>query len=180
MIARYRGGARSPRRPGVNADAALVANRPRRSERLDRYDITGALEPIWQVVRAAQPARRASDAVAARKGRVASRSELDRVLYDLADGLRAVAIAVSSYLPETAPRDPRRARPARRSLLGTIVAPGSPTAAEGIEAAPPLFPRVDAAGRGRVIDTHAHLDACEDPADGAAATRARAPASTAS
>ena len=33
-----------------------------------------------------------------------TRRELDRVLYTLADGLRAVAVALAPYLPETAPR----------------------------------------------------------------------------
>ena len=72
----------------------------------------------------------------------AKADELSAVLYDLADGVRAVAVALSPYLPETAPR-----------ILGALrqpvdlaleqVAYGKTGETDGIEAAQPLFPRVD-------------------------------------
>ena len=72
----------------------------------------------------------------------ANAAELDRVLYDLADGLTAVAVAVSPYLPETAPRILEALRqPADLSL--ERVRPQTAEQASGIEPAPPLFPRVD-------------------------------------
>ncbi len=68
--------------------------------------------------------------------------ELEQVLYDLADGLRAVAVALSPYLPVTAPRILVALRqPLDLSL--DQVAYGRLGETEGIEAAAPLFPRVD-------------------------------------
>ena len=73
-----------------------------------------------------------------------SAAELDAVLYDLADGIVAVAVALAPYLPETAPRIlDALGQPGDISL--ECVAAGVAEATEGIEAAPPLFPRVDAA-----------------------------------
>jgi methionyl-tRNA synthetase len=110
-------------------------------ERIDAWDLTGALDSIWQVVRRlnqhverTKPWELAKDE--SRTG------ELDQVLYELADGLRAVAIAVSSYLPETAPQI--LAALGQPDDLGwKNVASGLAVAAEGIEPAEPLFPRVD-------------------------------------
>ena len=83
------------------------------------------------------------------------------MLYDLADGLVAVAVALSPYLPETAPQILEAlGQPA--TCRWTASRPQAAEAAEGIEPAPPLFPRIDAPTP-RVIDTHAHLDACDDP-----------------
>jgi methionyl-tRNA synthetase len=109
--------------------------------RFDVYDLTGALEDVWEVVRllnrhveATAPWQLAKDESKA--------DELAAVLYDLADGVRAVAVALSPYLPDTAPR-----------ILGTLrqpvdlaleqVAYGKTGETDGIEAAQPLFPRVD-------------------------------------
>ena len=111
MIARYRDGrARADGLGGLAGDARRRCAR-RSSERLDRFDITGALDAIWEVVRRLNryveetaPWQLAKDEARA--------AELDRVLYDLADGLRAVAVALAPYLPETRAADPRRARPA--------------------------------------------------------------------
>jgi methionyl-tRNA synthetase len=108
---------------------------------LDEYDLTGALDSIWDVVRGlnkhveqTKPWEIAKD-----ESRV---DELDRVLYELADGLRAVAVAVSSYLPETSARILTALRQPD-DLSWELVAPGRAQSAEGVEAAEPLFPRVD-------------------------------------
>ena len=100
---------------GVIADAVLGIGRDVPGQ-LDEYDLTGALDSIWDVVRGlnrhveqTKPWEIAKD-----ESRV---EELDRVLYELADGLRAVAVAISSYPPRLR-ADPRRAAAARRSLLG--------------------------------------------------------------
>ncbi len=140
MVARYRGGVLA-KAPGTGAFAADEL-RSSVVERLDRFDITGALDEIWQVVRrlnqhveATAPWEIAKDSERAK--------ELDSVLYDLADGLCAVAVAVSPYLPETAPRILEALRqPPDLSL--ERVRPHAAEAATGIEPAPPLFPRVDA------------------------------------
>jgi methionyl-tRNA synthetase len=139
MISRYRDG-RLTKTPGpgvFDADAlrqALI-------ERFDRFDITGALEEIWQAVRrlnqhveANAPWELAKDASKA--------PVLDQVLYDLADGLCAVAVALSPYLPETGPRILEALRqPVDLSL--ERVGRGVAREAEGIAPAQPLFPRID-------------------------------------
>jgi methionyl-tRNA synthetase len=142
MIARYRDG-RIPLSPWDDSPfrselAELAREVP---ERLDEWDLSAALEAIWTVIRSLNryvekraPWQLAKDPTKS--------EELDRTLYDLADGLRAVAIALSAYLPETAPR-----------ILGALgqsddlawdgVAYGWTAAADAIEPAEPLFPRVE-------------------------------------
>ena len=100
-----------------------------------------ALERIWQHVRALnalveqrKPWELAKDD--ARAG------ELDRTLYELADGLRLVAVALAAYLPETAPRI-LEALGQSGDLAWENVASGRTVPAQGIGPAEPLFPRVD-------------------------------------
>jgi len=65
------------------------------------------------------------------------------VLYDLADGIVAVAVALAPYLPETAPRILEALRQSGDLSLERV-AVGVAEATDGIDAAQPLFPRVDA------------------------------------
>ena len=83
----------------------------------------------------------ADGAVAAREGRGRA-DELDRVLYDLVDGLRAVAVALASYLPETSAQI-LEALGQPPTLDWAEVAYGRTRAVEGLEPAAPLFPRID-------------------------------------
>ena len=112
------------------------------SGRLDAFDVTGALERIWEVVRilnreveTTAPWQLAKDPQRA--------DELDRVLYDLVDGLRAVAVALAAYIPATA-ESVLAALRQPTSVDWSLVAYGLTGETEGIEAAPPLFPRLDA------------------------------------
>ena len=140
MIARYRGGCVSG--SGTNALAdRLGALRDGLPGRLDDWDLTGALEAIWDVVRElnrhverTKPWELAKDATQA--------EELDSVLYTLADGLRAIAAALFAYMPESAPRI-LRALGQREDVTWDRVGPGLLVAADGVEAAAPLFPRLD-------------------------------------
>ena len=139
VIARYRGGS-VPEAANELADAVASLG-DRVAADFDAYDITAALEVIWTFVRElnryverTRPWELAKDDAAA--------EALDRALYTLADGLRAVAVAVASYLPETAPKI-LRALGQPESLSWGDVAPGRSFAAAGIEAAPPLFPRIE-------------------------------------
>ena len=104
MIARYRDGRL---RPADGLGGARVRGRPRPGRRSPRgstqFDLTGALEAIWELVRRLNrhveqtaPWELAKDEARA--------DELDRVLYELADGLRAVAVALAAFVPETAER----------------------------------------------------------------------------
>jgi methionyl-tRNA synthetase len=141
MIARYRGGSLAPvdeptRVPTADTLASDV------SHGFDEFDITGALERTWTFVRALnrhveehKPWELAKDD--ARAG------ELDRVLYELADGVRQVAVVLHAYVPETSLRilDALR-QPADVAWEGA--APGRTAAVDAIEPAAPLFPRVDA------------------------------------
>ncbi len=141
MIARYRGGRIEPGARNEDLAAALEQLRAKLVGRFDEYDLTGALEDCWEVVRrlnrfveTAAPWKLAKDETKS--------GELDSVLYDLADGIRAVTVALSPYLPETAPRILGALRqPVELGLEG--VAYGRTPETDGIEAASPLFPRVD-------------------------------------
>jgi methionyl-tRNA synthetase len=141
MISRYGGGRIEPGPRNEELATALDALREKLVARFDAYDLTGGLEDIWEVVRllnrhveAKAPWQLAKDE--------SKTDELAAVLYDLADGLRAVAVAVSPYIPETAPR-----------ILGSLrqpvdlaleqVAYGRTVDTDGIQPAQPLFPRVD-------------------------------------
>jgi methionyl-tRNA synthetase len=141
MIARYREGqiVAAPWDSPFRSELAQLAREV--PERLDKYDLSGALEAIWIVIRSLN--RYVEDRAPWQLAKDTTKSEeLDRTLYDLADGLRAVAIALSAYLPESAAR-----------ILGALgqpeglawegVAYGWTAAAEGIVPAEPLFPRVE-------------------------------------
>ena len=141
MIARYRDG-RLPEAPPDSGAGSLATLGSETAGLLDAFDVTGALERIWKEIRALNALVEERKPWELAKDESKSR-ELDSTLYDLADGLRAVAIALLPYLPETAPR-----------ILDALKQPAEPTwddvaprktvAAEGIEPAAPLFPRVEA------------------------------------
>ena len=142
MIARYRDG-KLASVPSVDSEVAAMLE-PLAEDvgaRLDAFDLTGALERIWEVVRglnrhveATAPWQLAKDELRA--------EELDRVLYDLLDGLRAVAVALASYLPTTSERI-LAALGQPVTIDWSEVAYGRARAVAGLEPAAPLFPRVD-------------------------------------
>jgi len=142
MIARYRDG-RLAAAPGESALSETITALSREvPARLDEYDLTGALELIWDLVRSlnryveqTKPWELAKDEARA--------DELNRALYDLADGLRVAAVALSAFLPRTSPQI-LRALGQSQDLGWENVAYGRTAAAEGLEPAAPLFPRVDA------------------------------------
>ncbi len=104
MIARYREGElpTGPGRPQVAAKLdALHSEIP---ERLAAWELTGALEAIWDVVRELNREVERSKPWELAKDEAKS-AELDRVLYDLADGLRSVAVALVCVSPGDEPGD---------------------------------------------------------------------------
>lgn len=140
MIARYRDGAVVP----VDTEAPWDADglRVRLVGALDHYDITGGLEEIWvavrrlnQYVEESAPWQLAKDESRA--------DELTAVLYNLADGLTAIAVAVEPYLPESAPRILEALGQPADDLSLERIRRGTAVAADGIEPSPPLFPRVE-------------------------------------
>jgi len=101
MIGRYRDGVV----PAAQLDGALAADfdelPARVSELLDRADLSGALEEVWQRVRRLNryveeqaPWQLAKDQ--ARAG------ELDVALVSLAEGLRAITVLLTPWMPESA------------------------------------------------------------------------------
>jgi methionyl-tRNA synthetase len=142
MIARYRNGRLHP--APVSEELARDVDRVRieAGGRLDEFDVTGALESIWELVRRLN--RHVEQNAPWELAREPARAgDLDRVLYELADGLRAVAVALAAFVPETSERILSALRqPA--DLTWDLVAAGRASEAEGIEPAPPLFPRMDA------------------------------------
>jgi methionyl-tRNA synthetase len=141
MIASYRDG----RIPDARWESPLRAELDRLAEvvpaELDQYQLSDALEAIWTVVRSLN--RYVEDRAPWQLAKTETKAqELDQTLYDLADGLRAVAIALSAYLPETAPRI-LAALGQAEDLTWDRVAYGRARPAQGIERAEPLFPRVE-------------------------------------
>jgi len=142
MIARYRDGALAAtgvagREVAAAADELRVAV----PAAFDRYELTAALELIWEFVRRlnrhveqSKPWELAKDEARA--------AELDRVLYELADGLRVTAVALAAYTPATSERILEALRQPL-DLAWDGVAAGRTVAATGIAAAPPLFPRIE-------------------------------------
>src|SRR3954468_9680363 len=103
MIARYPGGhlAGPGRSPEIADGISELGNEV--PALFDSWNITGAVDRIWELVRRlnryveeSRPWEIAKDEARA--------DELGGVLYDLVDGLRAAAIALSPYLPTTAPQ----------------------------------------------------------------------------
>ena len=139
MLAQYRDG--SLRRGDAEPPLDLKALGADVAERMDRFDVTGALDAIWEGVRALNqyvtaeaPWRLAKDE--------ANAARLDGVLYNLVDGLTALTVALAPFLPDAAPR-----------ILEALCQPGDLDWArvrngvaeevDGIVAAKPLFPRIE-------------------------------------
>jgi methionyl-tRNA synthetase len=142
MIARYRDGRIPPAVEHASLLAPIEALQWDVPTQLDAFDVTGAAETIWTLVRAlnkhveeTRPWDLAKDESRA--------ADLDRVLYELADGLRIATVALSSFLPESTPQI-LFALGQPDDVAWDLVAPGRTVAAEGIAPAAPLFPRVDA------------------------------------
>ena len=142
MLARYRDGKLPVVQGSAELATALDALAPNVAARLDAYDLTGGLDEIWEVVRALNRhvERNAPWELAKDESKA---GELDRVLFELADGLRVLAIVLAPYLPETAPQI-LTALGQDVSLELESARSGETCPAEGIAPAEPLFPRVDA------------------------------------
>jgi methionyl-tRNA synthetase len=142
MVARYRDGTLPVVAGSPELAAELDALASKVAGRLDAYDLTGALDEIWEVVRALNRhvEQNAPWELAKDEGTAA---DLDRVLFDLADGLRVLAVVLAPYLPETSPQI-LAALGQDESLDWAGSGSGQTRATEGIAPAEPLFPRVDA------------------------------------
>jgi len=143
MIEQYLDGSLENGRARNDELAALAAELQREvAADLDRFEITTAIDRIWEFVRwlnryvtERKPWELAKDE--ARAGEVAD------VLHDLADGLRIAAVALAAYLPEAAERI-LAALGQPQAVEWERVAAGRLEAATGIAGAEPLFPRIEA------------------------------------
>jgi methionyl-tRNA synthetase len=142
MIARYREGELRPVPVAEERRAELARAHDEIAARLDEFDVTGALELVWELVRRLN--RRVEEAAPWELAKDEARAaELDQVLHELADGLRAVAVALAAFVPSTSQRIlAALGQPADVAWAG--VSAGRTVAASGIVPAEPLFPRVDA------------------------------------
>jgi methionyl-tRNA synthetase len=139
MVARYRDGRVKRVEPDRPVD--FDALRDGVAARLDVFDITGAVDVIWDAVRTLNqyvtteaPWQLAKDE--------ANAERLDRVLYTLVDGLAAIAVALHAYLPETTPKI-LAALHQPEDFAWSRVRSGGVASAEGIEPSDPLFPRIE-------------------------------------
>ena len=140
MVHRYREGVV----PEAEADPALGGEDEfgglvsQVSELIDRTEVTQALEAIWSRVRRLnryveenRPWELAKDGGAA--------AELDRVLYNLAEGLRVLALLLYPYIPAAADRLLEALGEGERTLSDLGARPGG----QAIAKIDPLFPKLD-------------------------------------
>jgi methionyl-tRNA synthetase len=122
-------------------------------EQLDRFQITAALEVIWSRVRRLnryveeqRPWDLAKEEAADRSGpdrprtRRGAGDRLDVVLYNLAEGVRVLALLLVPYMPETSGRLLEALAEGDRELSAFSARGGGAR----IERIPPLFPRIEA------------------------------------
>jgi len=103
MIERYRGGQVPEAEPAPELVADFDGLAEAVKERLDRIEITAALDEIWQrikrlnrYVQDRQPWQTAKDD--------SQGEQLDQVLYSLAEGLRVVSVLLHPFVPGSAER----------------------------------------------------------------------------
>ena len=142
MIARYRDGRLDATSGSEAIRHELETLGAAVADRIDAWDLTGALEEIWKVVRRlnayveeTKPWELAKDD--------ANAAALDAVLFGLADGLRCVAVTLAAFVPRTSAAI-LEALGQSDDLDWQNAAPGRTVSVTGIEPAPPLFPRLDA------------------------------------
>jgi methionyl-tRNA synthetase len=142
MIVKYRDGRLSAGKTSLEIAAAIADVHDKVPAQLDAFDVTGAIDRIWLLVRELNkyvtdkaPWTLAKDE--------ANGAALDQVLHDLADGIRAAAVALWPYLPEASPKIlealGQSTDPAWDNVAADRLAPAT------IAAAPPLFPRIETA-----------------------------------
>jgi methionyl-tRNA synthetase len=139
MVQRYRGGAFGATPPDPELASAFDSAPERMAARLDRVDITGALEEIWRLV------RRLNQYVQEKEPWQLSKDEsrsldLDRVLDGLVEGLRSVSILLLPYIPEKAGQLLDAIGEPVRTLEAARFGAGGPGTVTPID---PLFPRIE-------------------------------------
>jgi methionyl-tRNA synthetase len=140
MIARYRDGVLEQTDAGPPWDLDGLSEKL--VSALDRFEITNALDEIWLLVRRLNQYVEESAPWQIAKDETRS-AELRAVLYNLADGLTAIAVALAPYLPDSAPRILAALGQPADDLSLERIRNRTAVAADGIEPATPLFPRIE-------------------------------------
>jgi methionyl-tRNA synthetase len=141
MIARYRDGVV----PDVAVDAGLGSDfdglTSEVCELLDRAELTQALDRIWQRVRRLNRyvEERAPWQLAKDEARA---DELDITLRSLAEGLRAVTVLLTPYIPETAAKLLAALGEDDHAIATADY--GARPGGQTVEKVPPLFPKLEA------------------------------------
>jgi methionyl-tRNA synthetase len=142
MIAKYRDGRIPNGTTGAAIGAAIADVADNVPGQIDAFDLTGAIDRVWALVRELNRYVTEQSPWTLAKDE-ANAAQLDQVLHDLADGLRAAAVALWAYLPETSPKilealgqstDTAWDRVAAGRLEPATIAPAAP-----------LFPRIEPA-----------------------------------
>ncbi len=137
MVHRYRGGIVPDAEPSPELAAEIDAIAPEVSALLDRADLTGALDAIWQRVRRLNRyVEEQAPWVLAKDD--ARADELDRVLVSLTEGLRVVAVALHPWIPESAEKLLAALGAPELELEGARMQAGRLGAIDKLE---PLFPK---------------------------------------
>ncbi|MEJ7789079.1 MAG: methionine--tRNA ligase [Thermoleophilaceae bacterium] len=141
MIEKYRDGTV----PAAEPPAELVSEFGDLSklvcERLDRVEVSAALDEIWKRVRLLN--RYVQDSEPWKLAKDPAQAEaLDAILYGLAEGLRVVSLLLLPYLPDTADRLLSALGQEERSIAATRF--GASPGGARISAIGQLFPRVEA------------------------------------
>jgi len=141
MIERFRDGvipAAEPDPALMDGDDGLEGVGAEVAELLDRAELSQALERIWirvrrlnRYVEESKPWELAKDQAAA--------GDLDRVLYNLAEGLRAITLLLHAYMPEATSTLLEALGESDRNLAGL----GSRGGGQTIARIPPLFPKLE-------------------------------------
>jgi methionyl-tRNA synthetase len=101
MIGRYRDGLVPDTSANIGLVRELSGVETRVSEKLDAFDVSGALEEIWTSVRTLNRYVQDEEPWKLAKNEGAAEN-LDTVLYSLAEGLRFVSVLVYPYMPDSA------------------------------------------------------------------------------
>jgi methionyl-tRNA synthetase len=141
MIDRYREGVVPEASPDEDLTADFEGLADAVCDRLDRWEITAALDEIWRrikrlnrYVQEEQPWQLAKDEAQA--------DRLDQILYALAEGLRVVSVLLHPFMPESAER--LLAALARENISLDRARFGAVPGGATIGALAQLFPRVEA------------------------------------
>jgi methionyl-tRNA synthetase len=142
MIERFREGVvpeGEPDPPLLAGDDGFEGLDGRVREHLDRFELTAALETIWARVRRLN--RYVEEQRPWDLAKDDSQSErLDTVLYNLAEGVRVLALLLVPYMPETSGRVLAALAEGDRELSAF----GGRGGGARIDVIPPLFPKLEA------------------------------------